>query len=338
MSHLTRREFLVSIPGVVAAARSLDAGASADAPLLDLHQHTRYSGRSNAALLAHQAANGVTTTVLLPGDGWMLAVLGDNASCAALQAEYPERFVRFACADAAESRAADVLRGNIHRGALGIGEMKFHVAVDSPEMHRVYKLAEELQVPVLIHFEYETYNTGLERFETVLKAYSKVNFIGHAQTWWGNISADLNPLEMYPKGPVKPGGLTDRLLADYPNIYGDLSAESGLNALTRDEEFARAFVARHSRRLIWGSDCDCRDGKGAGVQSGYCIAEHSLAALRRLAPQEATLRRIVYENGAELLRLKRERASSAGSGPTSLAAMTREWQSAGSGFSRPADR
>jgi len=325
MSHLTRREFLASIPAVVAAARRLDAGASADAPLLDLHQHTRYNGRSDAELLAHQAANGVTTTVLLPGDGWMLSVLGDNASCAALQAEYPERFVHFVCADPTESRTADVLRGNIRRRALGIGEMKFHVAVDSPEMHRVYKLAEEFQVPVLIHFEYETYNTGLERFETVLKAYPKVNFIGHAQTWWGNISADLNPLEMYPKGLVKAGGLTDRLLADYPNLYGDLSAGSGLNALTRDEEFVRGFVARHSRRLIWGSDCDCRDGKGAGVQSGYCIAERSLAVLRKLAPQEVTFQRITYENGAALLRLKRDRASGAGSSSTPFAAVTREW-------------
>ncbi len=32
---------------------------------------------------------------------------------------------------------------------------------------------------------------------------------------------------MYPKGPVTPGGLTDRYLSDYPNLYGDLSAGSG---------------------------------------------------------------------------------------------------------------
>ena len=172
-------------------------------------------------------------------------------------------------------------------------------------MHRVYKLAEELVVPVLLHFEHQTYNTGFERFESILKAYPKVNFIGHAQTWWGNISADLDPRDLYPKGPVKRGGLTDRLLADYPNIYGDLSADSGLNALTRDAEFARGFVRRHTRKLIWGSDCDCHDGMGAGTQDGYCIAGRSLAALRTLVPDEATFRRIVYENGAALLGLKR---------------------------------
>ena len=303
MPDVTRREFLGALSSFTAAALARTPPTEAE-PILDFHQHTKYNGRDQQ-LIEHQAVHHVTRTVLLPGDGWMLSVLGDNASCAALVAQYPDRFVRFACADAAESRTPDVLRGNIRRGALGIGEMKFHMAVDSPEMHRVYKLADELGVPVLIHFEYETYNTGLERFESVLKAYPRVNFLGHAQTWWGNISAELDPLVMYSRGPVKPGGLTDRLLSDYPNVYGDLSAESGLNALTRDPEFARDFVRRHAGKLIWASDCDCRDGMGAGVKSGYCTAGRSLAALGKLVPDHPTLRRILYQNGATLLGLDR---------------------------------
>ncbi len=302
MSKLTRRDFLQTISALGAAP--LLAGSAEAEPILDVHQHTNYSGRSNEQLVAHQEFHRITTTVLLPGAGWMLSELGDNASCAALQAGYPHKFVRFACSDAAESRTPDVLRGNIRRAAIGIGEMKFHVAVDAEEMHRVYKVAEEMAVPVLIHFEFETYNTGLERFENILKAYPKVNFIGHAQTWWGNICADLNPLDLYPSGPVKPGGLTDRLLSDYPNIYGDLSAGSGLNAISRDPDFARGFVERHNRKLLWGSDCDCRDGKGGGVERGYCIAGRSLPLLRKLVPSDAVLRRIVYENGSALLRLK----------------------------------
>jgi predicted TIM-barrel fold metal-dependent hydrolase len=241
---------------------------------------------------------------MLPGEGWMLKIIGGNRECAVFQAAHSDRYVRFTSADPAESRAVDVLRGNIRRGAIGIGEMKYHVAVDSPEMHRVYKLAEEMQVPVLLHFEYETYNTGFERFDKVLKAYPKVNFIGHAQTWWGNVSADLDPLDLYPKGPVKPGGLTDKLLGDYANLYADLSAGSGLNAITRDPEFYRGFIARHRAKLLWGSDCDCHDGKGGGIQSGFCLAEQSLPLLRRLAPDAGTYRQIVFENTAMLLKLK----------------------------------
>lgn len=303
--EMHRRLFLGRLPALGAAA-FLPLQGSGE-PILDLHQHVLYNGRTMEQLLAHQKQHRITTTVLLPGDGWMLPVTGGNRECARFQAAHPEGFVRFACSDPAESRAIDVLRGNLQRGAIGIGEMKFHVAVDSPEMHRIYRLAEAARVPVLVHFEYETYNTGLERFEEVLRAYPRVNFIGHAQTWWGSISSDLNPLELYPAGPVRKGGLTDRLLTDFPNMYGDLSAGSGLNALTRDTDFARDFVTRHTRKLIWGSDCDCRDGKGGGIKSGRCLAEQSLALLRRLAPDPGAFRRIVYENGAELLGLTKAR-------------------------------
>lgn len=51
-------------------------------------------------------------------------------------------------------------------------------------MVRVFELAKEYQVPVLIHFQYEMYNHGFERFYKVLERFPDVNFLGHAQTWW----------------------------------------------------------------------------------------------------------------------------------------------------------
>jgi predicted TIM-barrel fold metal-dependent hydrolase len=302
MDNLSRRQFL-QIAGSLTVTHTF-LGQESQEPILDLHQHTPYNNRLRDLVLAHQEQHRVKTTVMLPGEGWMLKIIGGNRECASFQAAHADRYVRFASADPVESRAIDVLRGNIQRGAIGIGEMKYHVAVDSPEMQRVYKLAEEMQVPVLLHFEYETYNTGFERFDKVLKAYPKVNFIGHAQTWWGNVSADLDQLDLYPKGPVKPGGLTDKLLGDYANLYADLSAGSGLNAITRDPEFYRGFIARHSSKLLWGSDCDCNDGKGGGIRSGFCLAERSLALLRKLAPDAPTYRKIVYGNAARVLKLK----------------------------------
>jgi len=302
MLSVSRRQFL-GAAGAFAMAGKLPAQVPLDR-ILDLHQHTPYNNRPRDLVLAHQDQHRVRTTVILPGEGWMLKIIGGNRDCASFQAAHVDRYVRFTSADPAESRAIDVLRGNIQRGAIGIGEMKYHVAVDSPEMHRVYKLAEEMRVPVLLHFEYETYNTGFERFDKVLKAYPRVNFIGHAQTWWGNVSADLNQLDLYPKSPVKPGGLTDKFLGDYPNLYADLSAGSGLNAITRDQEFYRGFIARHSAQLLWGSDCDCHDGKGGGIRNGFCLAEKSLALLRQLAPDASTYQKIIYGNAAKLLNLK----------------------------------
>ena len=104
--------------------------------IVDLHQHVAYNGRTPEQMLTHQIQHRITKTVLLPGEGWLLPVIGGNRDCAAFEAAHSGGFVRFACSDPAESRTLDVLRGNIKRGAIGIGEMKFHVAVDSPEMHR----------------------------------------------------------------------------------------------------------------------------------------------------------------------------------------------------------
>jgi predicted TIM-barrel fold metal-dependent hydrolase len=125
-----------------------------------------------------------------------------------------------------------------------------------------------------------------------------VNFIGHAQTVWGNI--DKNNTEqtnLYPKGPVTPGGLTDVMLAKYPNFYADMSAGSGLNAMTRDEEHARGFMDRHQDKLLYGSDCADSEGKGS-----TCSGAMMIAAIRRLAPSKAVERKLLYENSKRLFR------------------------------------
>jgi predicted TIM-barrel fold metal-dependent hydrolase len=192
-----------------------------------------------------------------------------------------------------------VLEKYLKRGALGIGEQKFPVACDSEYIHLVANIAQEFGVPVLMHFQHGKYNTGIERFHTVLKKFPKVNFIGHAQTWWGNIDGNHVQTVMYPKGSVTPGGITDRLLSDYANMYGDLSAGSGLNALTRDEPFARDFLERHQDRLLWGSDCNDRVGQGPG-----CIGSQSLAAVRRLASNKTMLEKILFGNAQRVIKVK----------------------------------
>jgi len=159
-------------------------------------------------------------------------------------------------------------------------------------------VAEAFGVPVLMHFQHETYNLGIERFHTVLEQHPRVSFIGHAQTWWGNIDRNHNQAILYPKTKVTPGGITDRLLTDYPNMYGDLSAGSGLNALLRDEGHARAFLARHQDKLVYGSDCDDRAGEGTKCSGAQC-----LTAIRRLAPGKEEVSKILHRNAARLLKI-----------------------------------
>jgi predicted TIM-barrel fold metal-dependent hydrolase len=85
------------------------------------------------------------------------------------------------------------------------------LALDSPEMRRVYDLAAELQVPVMMHiqnfphFKGELpYNTGYPQFDKILKAYPKTNFVGHADLFWANISADVPTIAATPPGRSNP--------------------------------------------------------------------------------------------------------------------------------------
>lgn len=289
-SKFDRRAFL----GTLAAP--LLAGAAAD-PIIDIHQHVYYHERSDADLVLHQRVMGVTQTVLLPaGSQYGLAAeCAANDGCAALARKHPKEFVFFANELPDIPNTADILRKYLKTGALGIGEQKFPVRADSPHIDLIASLAREFRVPVLMHFEHEHYNTRFVEFERVVKRHPDVNFVGHAQTWWGNISKDHDQTVMYPKGRVTPGGITDRLLSDYPNVWGDLSAGSGLNSMTRDEEQAREFLKRHQDRLLFGSDCNDAE---AGTEK--CTGTQILAAVRKLT--EPTVRRkLLYTNAAGLI-------------------------------------
>ncbi len=275
---MNRRRFLGQSAAATVATATCAGSARGAEPvqIVDIHQHVNYHGRQNADMVAHQRAMGVTKTVLLPSgaelnrpsthggksNGLAARVYGPEAA-ARVAAEHPGEFVWFAneVPDLENTRAE--LEKWLKRGASGIGEQKFGVECDGPEMRLVYDIAREFGVPVLLHFQHGTYNHGFERFHKILEAYPTVTFFGHAQTFWGNIDAKHEATVLYPKGPVTPGGLTDRYLADYPNLYGDLSAGSALNAMTRDLEHAAAFLLRHQGKLCYASDCPDTAGEGA---------------------------------------------------------------------------
>ena len=291
VTPLSRRVFLAS------AAAGLARGSET---VIDIHQHTNYAGRTDDELMAHQRAMGVTRTVLLPaGSKYGLAVgAGGNESVVALAKRRPESFSFFANEVPDMPGARQVLEKYLKAGAIGIGEQKFAVDCDSPAIHMVAEVAEEFGVPVLLHFQQAAYNMGIERFHLVAEKHPRVSFIGHAQTWWGNIDRNHDQTAMYPKTKVTPGGITDRLLSDYSNVYGDLSANSGLNALLRDEDHAREFLARHQDKLMYGSDCDDRVGEGAACSGARC-----LATVRRLAPNSEISEKILHANAERVLKI-----------------------------------
>jgi hypothetical protein len=126
------------------------------------------------------------------------------------------------------------------------------------------------------------------------------------------VSADYHNEAAYPSGPIARGGLTDKWLGDYPNLYGDLSANSGNNALSRDASFTTDFLTRHQDKLFFGSDCSCTDGHGGGVSqnnnpaasrlAGKCVARETLTVLKR-STSASVFQKITWDNIHKLLQI-----------------------------------
>ena len=189
---INRREFLEAVAVAAAAPmfRQQDAAPEWSSPVFDLHFHLRPQPAGN---LAHQDGAGVTKANLLTRGAALEQVK-------AVQAAAPGRFTWFNSHDVTQPDAEQALTRAVQDGAQGFGEMKFHVAADGPELRRMYALAAELRVPILIHFQEVdhfpnegTWSTGFAKnFEAVLKSHPRTTFIGHADAFWANISENYH--------------------------------------------------------------------------------------------------------------------------------------------------
>lgn len=278
-------------------------------PIIDIHQHTNYSGRTDEQLLYHQRAMGVSQTILLPAGSvvnrpsthngktnGLAAKCGGNDTCVKIAHEHPGEYYFFAneVPDLPEARA--VLTKYLKMGALGIGEQKFFLPCDSPPIELVAEIAGEFGVPVLLHFQEGMFNIHLRDFHKILEKFPKTRFIGHAQSFWGYTDKNYTDKQgMYPKGKVTPGGITDRYLSDYPNMFADISAGSGLNFLNRDWEHARGFLDRHQDKVLFGSDCNDTAGRGPTCQGWMTIQ-----TLRRISPSKEVERKILHGNAKKM--------------------------------------
>ncbi|HID96508.1 MAG TPA: amidohydrolase [Candidatus Latescibacteria bacterium] len=152
-----------------------------------------------------------------------------------------------------------LIKRYVEEGCRGFGECLAGLPVDDPRLIKIYQICGELGLPVLIHLD-ELRNfdrnspVGLNAFEGVVSQLPDTTFIAHGPSWWWHISSVVNPEETYPEGKVEPGGRVECLLQKYPNLYADLSAESGYNALVRDPEFAPGFLERNRGKLLFGTD------------------------------------------------------------------------------------
>lgn len=147
-------------------------------------------------------------------------------------------------------------------GAKGVGEITSNVYADDPKMDNLFAHCEKADMPVLIHvspkigFNYGIVDElGLPRIEKMLKKHPDMKLIGHSQPFWAEMSADLTEdmRNDFPKEKVTDGRIA-QLMREYGNLYCDLSAYSGANALMRDPEYAARFIEEFADRILYGCD------------------------------------------------------------------------------------
>lgn len=272
--------------------------------IVDFHLHIKHAGRDLPATIAHLEGLGCERAVLLPLEDMAGGLMLTTDEVLDARQRYPHRVIPFCQVDLRRDGFERRIRDYAAAGCRGYGEQKQQLPLNDPRILRMLEVISEFGWSCTFHFQdgRQGFNQGIEEhLEPLLKRFRRVRFVGHAQSWWSHISAEVPPPEvsLYPKGPVKPGGLADRLLAGYDNMYADLSAGSGQNALARDEQFAAGFLRRHRKKLLFASDCPCHDGKGAHWKGG-CIGRQTLALLERIADED-TLADILYNNAAKLL-------------------------------------
>jgi predicted TIM-barrel fold metal-dependent hydrolase len=184
----------------------------------------------------------------------------------------------------------------VSRGAVGFGEYKVKLPIDHPYSLEIYRICGELGIPILLHID-DKHNYGVETvFLDVASKYNKTIFIMHGPGWWKHISS-IPSCETYPRGPISPGGLIEKILESLDNVYADISATSGYNALDRDRGYAKLFLEKYNSRILFGTDFPCIDMYGGQ----YGVDKLHLNLLKSLDLKNKTMNNILYKNTERIL-------------------------------------
>ena len=252
--------------------------------LIDAHNHPHYYGYSGQALLQNMDEQGIDKMWLLsweiPQEEYQVSTYQHQLSATAtsgiplddvvdVSRETPERFVLGYAPHPKRPDAIGRIRAAVEIYGIRLaGEYKSRTAFDDPDSIQLLRVFGELGLPVTIHLQYPVhdersthprgsywYGGTIGALERAVIACPETVFIGHGQGWWAHISDDdLFDKEHYPEAQTKPEGRVPEMLDRYPNMYADLSAQSGVNALRRDESYGKQFLIDHQDKLLWARD------------------------------------------------------------------------------------
>jgi predicted TIM-barrel fold metal-dependent hydrolase len=240
-----------------------------------------------------------------------VCVLQSSENVLDMAAMYPDRMIPFCNIDPRQQHNSEttdftpMLERFKTLGCKGVGEMACNLSWDDPRVLNMLSHIERAGLPMTFHVatrDRDAYglidDLGLPRLEKVLGMFPKLNFLAHSQAFWAHISADVNEENWrgYPKGPVAEGRVVE-LMRRHDNLWGDLSAGSGLNAVTRDPEFGWRFLDEFQDRLLFGTDMCVVSDLFAKIVGAY----HGFLAEGRISKR--VYDKITHDNAAQLLGL-----------------------------------
>jgi uncharacterized protein len=185
-------------------------------------------------------------------------------------------------------------------GCVGLGEVMPNLPFLHPQVQNLFRHAEAVGLPLTfdstdrIGAGYGLQDDpGLPQLEESLRRFPRLTIVGHGPSFWAEIAELESPAERarYPKTPVRREGAVPALFRRFPNLWADLSAGSGFNALARDPAYAARFLDEFQDRLMFGTDI-CSAGQELPLP-GFLdrLREEgrlSEAAFRKIARENAT--------------------------------------------------
>ncbi|MBM4085932.1 MAG: hypothetical protein FJ272_14195 [Planctomycetes bacterium] len=248
---------------------------------IDIHVHTTvWPGPARAAnaenyarpeqLIEMYDAVGIAMAVMLPStnpEG--THVIQSNEEIIEIARQHPGRLIAFCNLDPRllnNSPATDfayLLDYYKGEGCKGVGEVCCNLYFDDPVVVHLFDQVEKAGLPLDFHVATRLGGTygliddlRLPRFEKQVQTHPKLTFLCHSQAFWSEVSGDVTEQTRggYPKGRVVEGGKAVELIREYDNVFGDLSAGSGYNAVSRDPEFGYWFLTECQDKLLFGTD------------------------------------------------------------------------------------
>ncbi|MDF2670422.1 MAG: putative TIM-barrel fold metal-dependent hydrolase [Paenibacillus sp.] len=252
--------------------------------IIDAHNHPNYLGFNCEKLLQDMEQNNIDQLWLLsletPRHEYHPAYFkhcwpdGNGAipfsSCLEFYRQHPDKFVLGYAPDPRLPESIHRLEAAIELyGVRVCGEFMLRMMYDNPDALKLFRFCGKRGLPVIVEVNYGVgkvngqaepwadywYGGGIDTFERAIRACPDTTFLGHGPGFWAHIADDEGyRLSNYPKGEIIRGGRIVDMMRSYPNLYCDLSAGSGLNALERNPQFATEFLLEFQDRCLYGRD------------------------------------------------------------------------------------